>query len=175
MFKLSTQLWVSEDYHLPLHKDLIQPVKNYRTGIKGTGGLWTSTWLGEELGSEWIQFCKQTNLYSYLNGKWRGCLLEPKDDLKIYIIDSLKDMHVLFDKYGYNLFEDFPDLEKEGIDFEKMSQDYDAVHLTSYGQKVTRHGGGFFGDPYYGEELEENWKQKRLRNLYGWDVCEALA
>jgi hypothetical protein len=174
MNEYKRQLWVGDEDHLPLEKNLIQPIKNNRhmLGIKGQGGLWTSTWLGEDQGSDWIQWATSERFGCPVDHKWNGYLLEPKDDLKILVIDTLKDMHNLFDTYGYEQFPDIPQMEQEALDFESMAKHYDGMQLTYNGQIVTRHGFSWFGAEYFQEELKDEWKQKRMRNLYGWD-CES--
>lgn len=165
MNKLVRQLWIGDHDRLPLQEDLFQPVgNNGGLKIKGSGGLWTSTWLGEEEGSEWIQWCLGESFNCPHNFVWKGYLLEPKDDLRVLTIDTVEDMHIMFDTYGYDYL---PSISMEGIDFIKMSQDYDCMRLTSNGQVVTRHGYNFFGEP---EQLKEEWKEKKMRNLYGWDA-----
>lgn len=173
MKKLSTQLWVGDEKHFPLNEEFFKPVgNNGALGIKGTGGLWTSSWLGFEKGSDWIQWCVGEGYGCPADYKWNGYILELKDDVNILVIDTLKDMHILFDTYGYKQFPDIPQLDQEALDFESMAKDYDGMRLTSHGQLVTRHGFSWFGEDFYGEELKDEWKQKKMRTLYGWD-CES--
>jgi hypothetical protein len=173
MNKLETQLWTSREDHLPFNENAFQPVGNRNSlGIKGTGGLWTSTWLGKDDGSDWIQWCVGEGFHCPVDNKWTGYILEPKDDLNILVINSLKDMHILFDTYGYSQFPEIPELEQEALDFVAMAKDYDGMRLTSHGQIVTRHGFSWWSDDFYGEELKDEWKEKKMRTLYGWD-CES--
>lgn len=173
MDKLLTQLWVGNEEKFPLNEERFKPVKNNGGfGIKGTGGLWTSTWLGEDKGSDWIQWCIGEGWGCPEDNKWNGYILKPKDDVNILVIDTLKDMHILFDTYGYPQFPDIPQLDREALDFESMAKDYDGMRLTPHGQVVTRHGFSWYGENYFNEDLKEEWKQKKMRNLYGWD-CES--
>ncbi|HMG14084.1 MAG TPA: hypothetical protein VK590_01485 [Saprospiraceae bacterium] len=173
MDKLSTQLWVGNEEQFPLEVERFKPVRNNGAfGIKGTGGLWTSTWLGEDKGSDWIQWSIGEGWGCPEDNKWKGYILEPKDDVNILVIDTLKDMHILFDTYGQKQFPEIPELDREALDFESMAQDYDGMRLTSHGQIVTRHGFSWFGENYFNEDLKEEWKEKKMRNLYGWD-CES--
>ena len=175
MNKLSTQLWVGVKNHPPINEKMIQPIgNNGALGIKGSGGLWTSTWLGEERGSEWIEWCVGEGWGCPADYIWYGYLLEPKNDLNILVIDTLKDMHMMFDTYGYRQFPDIPQLEQEALDFESMAKDYDGLRLTSHGQVVTRHGFSWFGEDYFNEELKDEWREKKMRNLYGWDAESTL-
>jgi hypothetical protein len=143
----------------------VNPIVNEGGGInKSLGGIWTSTYLGEELGSSWIQWCLSQEFSCPDDDIWKCYILEPKDDLNLYVINSLEDMHNMFDRYGYELF---PNSMMDAIDFEKMAKDYDGLHLTEYGQVVTRFGFPFNDDM---NNLKEEWKEKRGRNLYGWDM-----
>lgn len=172
MTEIGTQLWVGYNKNGELTEELIQPVENNLRGIgiKGKGGLWTSSYLGKEKGSDWIQWCLGNEYAIPFNSIWEGYLLEPKNDLQIYTIHTLEDMHILFDRYGYQLYPQVSELEMEGIDFEKMSEDYDGLHLTSQGEAVTRHGFSFFRD--ITSDLKPEWQAKKMRNFYGWD-CES--
>jgi hypothetical protein len=167
---LGKQLWVGHEKTIrekPLSEEHIQPVGEGHLGIKGKGGLWTSTYLGNDLGSDWIQWCLANEFGLPKDNIYHGYILEPKDNLMIYTIDSLEDMHILFDEYGYKMY---PVTEMEGIDWQKMAEDFDALHLTSNGEAVTRHGFSFFRD--ITSELKPEWKSKTMRNFYGWD-CES--
>jgi hypothetical protein len=109
--------------------------------VKPRGGLWTSP-IDSDYG--WKDWCEAEN--------FRDCddsmsfTLEFNSDVKIYKIDTLKDLlnlplislHVPSMKHP---------------DFETISKEYDAIWLTENGQHVTR-----FSRPC---------------NLYGWD-CESI-
>jgi hypothetical protein len=167
---LGKQLWVGHEKKIrenPLSEELIQPVGEGHLGIKGKGGLWTSTYINNTLGSDWIQWCLSNEFGLPKDNIFHGYILEPKQNIMIYTIDSLEDMHILFDEYGYKLY---PVTEMEGIKWEKMAEDFDALHLTSNGEAVTRHGFSFFRD--ITSELKPEWKTKTMRNFYGWD-CES--
>jgi hypothetical protein len=168
---IGKQLWVAHEKVIrekPLSAEHIQPVGEGHLGVKGRGGLWTSTFINEKLGSDWIQWCLGNEFGVPENNIWHGYILEPKENLMIYTIDSLEDMHILFDEYGYKMY---PVTEMEGIRWEKMAEDFDALHLTSNGEAVTRHGFSFFRD--ITSELKPEWKAKTMRNFYGWD-CESI-
>lgn len=167
---LGKQLWVGHEKKLrenPLSENSIQPVGEGHLGIKGKGGLWTSTFLGDTIGSEWIQWCLANEFGLPTNNIFHGYVLKPKKNLMIYTIDSLEDMHILFDEYGYKMY---PVTEMEGINWQKMAEDFDALHLTSNGEAVTRHGFSFFRD--ITSSLKPEWQKKTLRSFYGWD-CES--
>ena len=113
---------------------------------KPRGGLWGSPL--ENGTDEWEQWCKSENF-----GTGR---LEPHFDFgfvvgtQAYTIDNL-DAEKLF--HRFEVPSSFGPLTS-GIDFERMSLEYDAVILTSRGQRATR-----LSDPV---------------GLYGWDVASVL-
>jgi hypothetical protein len=112
---------------------------------KPTGGLWTSSWLGEERGSAWIQWCL-SECYSVPDAcRWDGTLLHPDPTANVYVIDTFQDLEdLLCGNQGvdcnYNRYPNFATLIKK----------YDAIHLTERGERETK-----FTLP---------------ENLYGWDV-----
>ena len=170
---IGTQLWVTNEKRdrFPLSEELIQPVGEGHLGVKGKGGLWTSTYLGKEEGSDWIQWCLGSEFGLPMGGIWKGYLLEPKKDLRLYTIDSLEEMHILFDKYGYQMYPQVS-IDHEGIYWERMAQDYDALLLTEYGEAVTRHSGFFARLREKDKNLKAEWKARNMRSFYGWD-CES--
>lgn len=124
-----------------------RPVSNDRLPVnKPDGGRWTSTWLGDALGSAWVQWCLNKK-ESWLQG---DCyLITPRSGARIYVIDSLEDAQVLpLAKLPPMFNSDYI----QCIDWLAVSRDYDAVHLTEKGQEATH-----LSFPL---------------NLYGWD-CES--
>lgn len=144
-----------------LHVGMVDPLIKVNTPItqhlscKGIGGLYTSTYLGKKLGSDWVQWCIGNDFHVPENGIWKGYLIEINKDAKIFIVNSLEDMHYLFDTYSSPMLER---LSLEQIDFNKMAEDYDGIHMTMHGERVTRHP-FLFGDDRGG-----------MRSMYGWDV-----
>lgn len=122
-------------------EELVQPITN-RMFIKPNGGIWTSSY-NEEYGSDWIRWMHNEQFYN--NGYEDIYLLKPRDDAKIYTIDSYEDLKALVDKYP-------PIVHMLGtfLDFEAISNDYDGIHLTAKGESATRLTSGI--------------------SLYGWDV-----
>jgi hypothetical protein len=149
-----------------LHVGIYDPIKkveqplSYHIQNKYNGGLFSSTYLGEEIGSQWIQWCLFNEFNVPENGIWNGYLIDVKSDARIYVIDSVEDMERLYDQYGFN---DYNIDAMESIDYHRVSQDYDAVHLTDRGQVVTRH-------PYLFRENSSN--KINYRSMYSWD-CES--
>lgn len=108
--------------------------------VKPNGGLWTSP-VGSDYG--WEKWCRSEEFR--IENLSEHFLLRMKTDSEILIIDSLEDLLKL------------PRLEKgEGfygrmyLDFEIISNKFDAIWLTVKGQWETRFS--------------------RPMNLYGWDV-----
>ncbi|KRT93078.1 hypothetical protein AB447_203860 [Bacillus glycinifermentans] len=120
------------------------PIKNRIEISKAEGGIWTSTY-HKENGSDWIQ------VYDLIKGipeeGLDGWLLIPSMDARVYTVSTLADLLWLHEKYEQKNA-GVPDFIKS-LDFEKMTDDFDAIHLTKEGQQQTRHS--------------------RPVNLWGWD------
>ena len=128
----------------------IKSVKN-RPFIKPFGGFWTSTYTpNNEHPSDWARWCS-SEMPDKFNKK--AIILTVKKDAKIFIIDSLDDVKILKKKYPYNYSMKCLCI----LDWEKISQDYDGVAITSKGQWETR--------------MPRDMKDMGL-SLYGWD-CES--
>lgn len=136
--------------------DLMRPIKNNQFW-KPSGGLWTSTY-DPILGSEWISVAEEVNKAT---GKESFYVLYPSPDAKIYVINCYNDYHRLVEKYPSCPPEALSDILRRALtmpDFERIAEDYDAIHLTAFGERSTRH-------PYlYG--ITETYR------FLGWD-CES--
>jgi len=150
MVPLCVQLYLNERYQ-QLNPKYFEPPRNDRFS-KPRGGLWTSSYIDREHGSEWMDWCIGEDFRSARQHSW---LLEPMPDARVYEIDTLHDLKALLRKHHY----DAPwngltlgyGLESRMLDFEAIAKRYDAIHLTSEGQ----------------------WRTKlSTPNLYGWD-CES--
>ncbi|WAT23512.1 hypothetical protein O0R52_22280 (plasmid) [Bacillus halotolerans] len=139
---LSTQLFCGKEPQ----KSLIQPIENQIEIVKARGGIWTSTY-NKELGSDWVRVYDE--IFGIPERGLDGWLLTPSSKARVYIVDSYNDLKRMFNSYERKL-DDIPDVIKM-LDFEKMSRDFDAIHLTVQGKEETRHSYPF--------------------NLYTWD-CE---
>lgn len=131
----------------------ISPVKNhdYRSKPEYNTGFWTSTY-DEKIGSDWIQWCIHDSGWIPRDGKWKGFLLQANKNARILHVDCFDDLKKICEKYM--IPNEFGGLRLSGltsIDFVKMANDYDGMHLTRKGQWETR-----FSIP----------------SLYGWD-CES--
>jgi hypothetical protein len=114
----------------------IAPITNRDFFIKPNGGLWTSTLVDGS--SAWVEWCRAEEFGEPDAQHWY--VLEPDPAARVYIIDSLADLNRLIAMYPH------PDKEQRlysrffgYIDFEAVSQDYDAIHLTEAGQWATRY------------------------------------
>ena len=104
---------------------------------KPEGGLWTSTWREETHDSEWVEWCRGEKFGSPDESNW--FLFTPKEESRLYIIDSYADLERLLSTYPFEspLIKGLEDSHLRhyyvGIDFERLAQDYDGLHLTSEG------------------------------------------
>lgn len=137
-------------------QELMNPIQNHH--VKANGGIWTSTFINPEEGSAWIKWCIANDFN--VPDAWTGWLLYPKQDANLLVIDSLEDMHFAFDKYGYYLVEGS---KYQQIDYTKMQQDYDGIHMTEQGEWLTRHGFDFRSPTPFDPNAP-------LRSFYGYDI-----
>lgn len=125
-----------------LKEENMKPIQNHTA--KPRGGFWTSTF-EDTYGSDWIQWLINER-YQKENVDISGYLLIPKKEVKLYIVDSFEDCQRLLREYLYinpafeKIIEELrPNYEEEalhqfyGIDYEKMQQSYDGLHLTRKG------------------------------------------
>lgn len=126
------------------HSDNFYLPKNRRGRNKPSGGLWTSP---KESKISWFNWCK-INHYKE-NKLEKSFLCKLKEDSKILIIDSKSDLEKI-STISYQFLE----LKFNYPDFEKISEDFDAIWVTERG-------------------LSENKKIWDSCNLNGWD-CETV-
>lgn len=113
---------------------------------KPDGGLWSSPVNSEH---SWKQWCREENFR--LSGLEKSFLFALKDNARIYVINSKND---LMNAPLINPYKDYSNVpERWFIDFEKLSERFDAVWLTEKGEHATR------------------WSKPA--SLYGWD-CESV-
>jgi len=124
----------------------VRPVKNSSCRNKPTGGFWMSP-IESLLG--WKDWCIIENFNcEKLSESFQ---LKFREYSKIFIINNLVDLNKLPTFIHYNKYAQIND---EFIDFEKISQGYDAIWLTAKG------------------EVSTCWITSRP-SLYGWD-CESV-
>lgn len=137
---MDTQLYIGR--YEPRPESIIR-VTN-KQWVKPYGGLWTSTYIDNSSG--WVDWCLNEQLDWVENRRW--FLLVPDPNARIFVVNDIDDMDILFERYQDRL--DYPSMSS--INFEAMSEDYDAMTVTEDGQ----------------------WKTRMTfpKNLYGWD-CES--
>lgn len=151
---METQVWVSNEEPKP---EEVDPIKNSEDGPmkKPKGGLWTSTLRtteGDEVSSGWIEWMKSERWCNVKDPQ--AWVLEPKNDVDIYVIDSVADAREIMipdERYrGYSI-------EEYRIDWAEVFgiREYDGIRLTRKGQ------------------IETRFPDDRRFSLYGWD-CECI-
>jgi len=162
----------------PVTPDRMLPISNeFRGPVRPSGGLWTSTFLGDDVGSDWVRWSMRERGPS----EWECHLLYPRE-ARIFQVASMEDLQELYDNYpfetpimrimrenfnrmmslpdappypeDYNL-EDFLAMHAQ-LDFEAIAGDFDAVHLTPQGLS----------------DLKRNFSE-RLPWMHSWD-CETV-
>jgi hypothetical protein len=151
---LGTQLYVGLKH--PLEK-IKNPIQNHIM-CKATGGLYTSTYLGQDKGSEWVQWCLGNDFNLPQDGVLKCWLIDIKKEANIFVVNDTADMHELYDLYSKPMFEGS---RTEQIDYTKMSKEYDGIHITKDGEAITRH-------PSFFARVSD--MSRDMRNMYGWDV-----
>lgn len=137
---METQLTVLQN---PPSPERMEPVRN--GWLKPYGGLWTST-LVNDTESAWVRWCREY-MRSAIYGRARYALeVDPR--ARIYTIDSLDDLVRLYEQ-GYAI-PFAPGVSVYSLDFERLAQLYDGLHLTARGERETR--------------------MSYPHTLYGWDV-----
>ena len=97
--------------------------------VKPKGGLWMSTF-DPEIGSEWVRWTEE-EMSDW--GSDVGVLCVVRPDARILEVDQREDLRRLIQKYpgakspvGENTF----------LDFEKIAEDYDGIHITKRGAHI---------------------------------------
>jgi hypothetical protein len=99
---------------------------------KPVGGLWTSTWDGEE--SEWVDWCRREEFGDVDSREW--WLLTPSPTARILTIETrynLMQAVKMFAPPAGSYPEWYSGLGAAVLDFTAVAKKFDAVHLTSRG------------------------------------------
>ena len=106
-------------------------------GIKPRGGLWTSTF-SEATGSGWVEWCLAESYGIPKNYQWHAWMLVPAPEALILEIDSYEDLRRTLEDDGYGIRP--APLWNRGmsLNYEKLADHFDAIHLTDNGQWKTR-------------------------------------
>ncbi len=128
--------------HISSVQELVEQVASVENNThssmrKPKYGLWTSSWREETQDSGWVEWCRYEEFDD--PGKQQWFLLTPKAESRLYVIDCYSDLQRLVDTYIW----ESPEAKQlgnshlrkyyTGIDFERLSQDYDGLHLTKKG------------------------------------------
>ncbi len=177
--KIGTQLHLGGD--TPLLED-VRPVKNSNKAAFAKKparqtGLWTSSWQAETQTSAWSEW-SVSNWKDPYEQTWY--LLTPREGVKLYVLDSLDDLHILLDRFLWetewqqkmncSMEESMEPIATRifggpvrtttrnryyaYIDFERLATEYDGLWLTEQGNAETH-----LSYPH---------------DLYGWDTESTL-
>jgi hypothetical protein len=108
----------------------IVPISNDPKALrKPRGGCWTSTY-DPNYGSAWVRWCVAFRYDEPLHLHWT--VVSPARSARVAVIDSAAKSAMLINRYPPMLG------GGRGLDFERLSKEYDAVHLTHEGYLRTR-------------------------------------
>lgn len=122
-------------------------IKNQQLFNKPIGGLWSSPFReNDTYKSHWLEWCSEECFNK--GDEEHGVIFELVDEARVLTIDGIEDLKEATLKYeAKNELEMF---DRKYLDFEKLSNDYDAIYLTRNGEQKTRYTFEY--------------------SLYGWDV-----
>ena len=139
-----------------IHGICINPVLNGMT--KPNGGFWTSTLLpGGSYASDWVRYLvddsKRWNVpkSAFFKDASKVLLLKINPNAKVLHIDGIQDFErIIFNCYSGEVLDRIRNipthlLSSTYIDWEKMSREYDGVHLTAKGVAETQELDRFAG------------------------------
>lgn len=146
----------------------IQPVKNIGSN-KPFGGLWLSPLSTNAYFSDWSEMLDTvlSGLYTPIE---EADFLKQKVSLnpsaKVLVIDSLRDFQILLSEYidldsDDEYFAMF-NSRRYVLDFEKITEKWDAIYLTKKGERETR----------FNRDL--NCSSIMGPNLHGWDLSSVV-
>jgi|GEM_PF-2895992 len=141
-----TPVYVSEDEPSP---DAVDPIENWN--VKPVGGLWTAPLLDDSdgLATAWTEWMNAEQYVPYGENA-RLYALEPRDDVDLFVVDSLdaaKELYAFGDSGPAEVL-------SSAVDYEAIVDEYDGVRLTHEGQIDTR----------------LSWEA----NLNGWDCASTV-
>ncbi len=127
--------------HLSIAKELVEvvsPVSNPTSNDfivhKPAWGLWTSTYDVDNNSSAWIEYRESTLFGGVPLTEFTWWLLTPRQDARIYTIDSREKVSYLHKHYPLRLRRSQNNTRT--IDFEAVSKDYDGLHLSWQGYQA---------------------------------------
>lgn len=133
MTDIKQQQWI----HIHMGNDTIskeewEPIKNSNYQNKPTGGLWLSKYSGEDYNiCEWLNYVQDqiaengeySKLYRHANSYKGGFIIELEDHIRIAEIKTEEDLRKFIEKFS---------LSDKSLDYEKMAEEYDALHLQMF-------------------------------------------
>lgn len=109
---------------------IVRPVRNDPKSLsKPSGGFWTSTY-DPDYGSGWVRYCVAYRYADPFELHW--IVLSVAASARVAVIDSAEDLSALIDRYPRIIG------RRRGLDFERLSIDYDGLDLTPNGYLRTR-------------------------------------
>lgn len=125
----------------------VAPIEHRGYMNKPRYGLWTSTFNDGK--SDWVRWCvdEQFGSLGSKDGPHHGVLLTPLPTARLLCIDTEAALIGATTAYALPMY-----AGQACLNFNRISEDYDGVHLTEEGQRATR-----YSSPH---------------DLYGWD-CES--
>lgn len=125
------------------------PIMN-RQFIKPFGGFWTSSYLGEAEGSDWVQWCLSNEFGYGIDNDFPAWLLHPIKNPNLLVVDKYADLDNVMKGFGYPIYEGSSMFL---LDYERIkAAGFDGFRVTERGRAETH-----LSMPY---------------NLYGYD-CES--
>jgi hypothetical protein len=119
---LPPQLYVGDQETL---ERKVWPVRNDPQQLgKPRGGFWTSTY-DLDYGSAWVSWCVAYRYNDPLELHWT--VLHARKSARVAVIDSASRLAALIERYPRIL------RQRRGLDFERLSKEYDGLHLTTDG------------------------------------------
>lgn len=135
---LEKQVWVGHNIDdSPDPSEVYSVDGRLRRPVKPTGGMWTSTYTPEaEFDCDWISWCVDVDYKGLGSHKW---LLEPKDDLNLLVVNNIQDLEEIAERFEKDTYLGRPssELPEVVLNFGKMAEEYDGVHLTRQGVSET--------------------------------------
>jgi hypothetical protein len=133
-------------------------------------GMWTSTFMGAKRGSAWVQFCLRgggVGAWNHHVKRWQSWKLIVDESARVYHLDSAKALNKLlkqYPDYGPSDQRSPALLGQPGPypDWGKVTQDYDAVHMTESGLAAL---GKRLRDWDCESTVWFEWKFRDVRNL----------
>ncbi|GAB6456217.1 hypothetical protein bcgnr5390_12080 [Bacillus luti] len=109
----------------------IRVIKNDIEINKPIGGFWTSTFINEREGSDWVRYSK--NILTRYNSSTKAYTLTVSKDARIAQVNSMDDYEELLRKYKLEMADPILasiSIFSNLIDFELLSKDYDGFQIS---------------------------------------------